>query len=57
MSKCSIRVLNPRNLWEDKEEYDKKALELAEKFKENFKKFKNVSEDIANAGINSLIFV
>lgn len=32
-------MLNPRELWEDKEEYDKKALELFEKFSENFKKF------------------
>lgn len=44
-------VLNPRELWIDKSEYDKKALELAERFKENFKKFNNVSEDIINAGI------
>lgn len=44
-------VLNPRELWADKEAYDKKVLELAESFKENFKKFKNVSEDILNAGI------
>ena len=50
-------LLNPRDLWEDKYEYDKKALELAENFEENFKKFKNVSKNIANAGINSLIFV
>jgi phosphoenolpyruvate carboxykinase (ATP) len=49
-------VLNPRDLWEDKAEYDKKALELAENFEENFKKFKNVSEDIARAGINSAAF-
>ena len=26
-------ILNPKNTWEDKEEYDVKALELAEKFK------------------------
>ena len=50
-------LLNPRDLWEDKYEYVKKALELAENFEENFKKFKNVSKNIANAGINSLIFV
>lgn len=49
-------ILSPRDLWENKDEYDKKALELAENFRENFKKFKNVSKDIENAGINSLIF-
>ncbi|WP_032121417.1 phosphoenolpyruvate carboxykinase (ATP) [Clostridium amazonitimonense] len=43
-------MLNPINLWEDKEAYHNKAIELAKKFKENFKKFKEVSEDIANAG-------
>lgn len=47
-------VLNPRELWDDKEEYDKKALELAESFKNNFKQFKNVSEEIVNAGIRSV---
>lgn len=46
-----ISVLNPRDLWDDKEEYDKKALELAESFKNNFKQFKNVSKEIINAGI------
>lgn len=44
-------ILNPRELWSNKVEYDKKALELAESFKENFKKFKNVSKEIINAGI------
>ena len=43
-------ILNPRNTWEDKEEYDAKALELAEKFNENFKKFNNVPESIIKAG-------
>ncbi|SFU88070.1 phosphoenolpyruvate carboxykinase (ATP) [Clostridium sp. DSM 8431] len=44
-------VLDARGLWADKEAYDKKALELAESFKNNFKKFKNVTDDIVNAGI------
>lgn len=45
-------ILNPRNMWSNKEEYDREALILAEKFNENFKKFGNVSEDITNAGLN-----
>nr|WP_315182918.1 phosphoenolpyruvate carboxykinase (ATP) [uncultured Flavobacterium sp.] len=32
-------ILNPRNTWEDPELYDKKAVELAQKFKANFTKF------------------
>ncbi len=32
-------ILNPRNTWEDKNLYDTKAVELAEKFKANFAKF------------------
>ena len=42
-------ILNPRNTWEDKEEYDKKSKELASKFRNNFKKYfldndKNIEE-------------
>lgn len=43
-------ILDPKNTWEDKEAYDAKVLELAEKFNENFKKFNNVSESIIKAG-------
>ncbi|WP_238918563.1 phosphoenolpyruvate carboxykinase (ATP) [Clostridium sp. YIM B02555] len=43
-------LLDARGLWENKEEYDKKAEELAQKFNKNFAKFNDVSDDIANAG-------
>jgi phosphoenolpyruvate carboxykinase (ATP) len=42
-------VLQPRQTWENKEDYDKKAQELAESFKENFNKF-DVSDEIKKAG-------
>nr|WP_209702222.1 phosphoenolpyruvate carboxykinase (ATP) [Clostridium algifaecis] len=43
-------VLNPRNMWKNKEAYDVKVLELAKRFKENFKRFEDVSQDIVMAG-------
>lgn len=43
-------VLRPELTWTDKEAYTAKAVELANKFKENFKKFSNVSEEIVNLG-------
>ncbi len=43
-------VLNPRNAWTDVEAYDKKANELADLFRENFKKFGTVSEEITTKG-------
>jgi phosphoenolpyruvate carboxykinase (ATP) len=40
-------VLNPKNTWADKNDYDVKANELARKFNKNFEKFK----EYANAEI------
>lgn len=43
-------ILNPKNTWKDAGEYEKLAHNLAERFVENFKKFKEVPEDIVKAG-------
>jgi phosphoenolpyruvate carboxykinase (ATP) len=43
-------ILSPRNTWVDKDKYDAKANELAEKFNNNFKKFEShASEELLNA--------
>jgi phosphoenolpyruvate carboxykinase (ATP) len=42
-------LLNPRNAWSDKAEYDRKAAELAARFTQNFERFE-VSDVIRNAG-------
>lgn len=39
-------VLNPSNTWRNKNEYYKRARELAKSFIENFEKFSDVSDDI-----------
>ncbi|MFL0268410.1 phosphoenolpyruvate carboxykinase (ATP) [Candidatus Clostridium radicumherbarum] len=43
-------ILNPRSTWKDKDQYDIKARELAYNFRKNFSKFKDVPEEIINAG-------
>jgi phosphoenolpyruvate carboxykinase (ATP) len=43
-------ILNPRNTWENKENYDKEAFELAKEFVDNFKQYADgVSEEILAA--------
>lgn len=44
------RILNPRLLWKDKKKYDDKASELAGLFIKNFKKFKNIPDNVISAG-------
>jgi len=34
-------LLDPKNTWDDKDEYDKQAIKLAKKFEENFKIFED----------------
>ena len=43
-------VLNPRDTWADKEEYDKTAQHLAELFRDNFKKYEDFANDEIRAG-------
>ncbi|MFZ0390673.1 MAG: phosphoenolpyruvate carboxykinase (ATP) [Calditrichia bacterium] len=42
-------VLSPRNTWENKEDYDRKAKELAKRFNDNFKRFPNATDEIKKA--------
>ncbi|QHS23091.1 phosphoenolpyruvate carboxykinase (ATP) [Virgibacillus sp. MSP4-1] len=44
------KVLIPKKTWEQPEQYDRKARDLAVKFHENFRKFNHITDDIKNAG-------
>ncbi len=49
-------VLNPRDTWADKEAYDKKAAELAERFNKNFAKYADqASDEIRGAAPKSVL--
>lgn len=49
-------VLNPKNTWTDKQDYDQKATELAQKFLKNFEVFEaGSSQDILNAAPKVLV--
>ena len=43
-------VLLPRDTWSDKAAYDRQAAHLAARFKENFKQFELVGDDVRQAG-------
>ena len=43
-------ILIPRNTWEDKAAYDQQARHLADRFKQNFKQFTLVGEEVRAAG-------
>ncbi len=44
-------ILNPRNTWQNKSDYEAKAKELARRFHENFAKFENdVPDEVRQAG-------
>jgi phosphoenolpyruvate carboxykinase (ATP) len=43
-------LLDPRSTWRDPAEYDRKALELAAKFRQNFARFADPESEVAKAG-------
>lgn len=50
ISGVDVKLLNPRDLWKDKDEYDKKAQELAGLFVENFKKYTDIPQTVVKSG-------
>lgn len=43
-------ILNPRNTWSNPDDYDLKARELAQRFKDNFAKFADAPDAVKQAG-------
>lgn len=43
-------ILNPRNTWENKNDYDREADKLALRFQENFKNFSHVAPELVDSG-------
>ena len=43
-------ILDPKTTWMDKDSYDLSAKKLAQMFADNFKKFKDITPEIKNAG-------
>ncbi len=50
-------VLNPRDAWQDVNEYDRQASQLVELFKENFKSYGSVVSHLINAGPSNHIAI
>lgn len=46
-------ILEPKNIWKDKDAYDKKAKELASMFEKNFKE--NASSELSKIGIGAAV--
>lgn len=51
VSNVDVNILNPRNAWENKDEYDQAATKLAHAFNDNFNKhFSSATDEIKEAG-------
>jgi len=49
-------ILNPRDAWADKDEYDRKARDLAARFEQNFERFEPyVDKEVKDAAIHNVV--